>query len=288
MVVNKDGILSKPGSASQSHLHPFLCTYWGPEELLRERLRRAEFHHGVFLEITWWFLYPSIIHHLAKIISCFPCQRVDVHLQMTALIAPDDVHMGIKNPNTSLQMIWRDTNQTESSSIEIIWLTGRQISVTRDYVVDISASTKRCTKLPWMKQIGDENVFQEHIISKGVILLPSLSKERKICQENCWDFNFGEEWGCRNLLMTGNLDPRGCQDQASISSSYQKTTSLMPATLTSKLVAAATTIATPPAASENAAGLVHWKTQNCNTIAVTSSYSHINMLKILDVKWNQI
>lgn len=101
----------------------------------------------------------SIIHHLGKIISRFPCQHVDVRLQLKAVIAPDDMHVGIKNPNKSLQMIWRDKTQTGSSSIEIIWLTGRRICVTRDYVVDISASFKRCTKLPWVMQIADANIL---------------------------------------------------------------------------------------------------------------------------------
>lgn len=46
----------------------------------------------------------SISHCLAKIIVHFPCPHVDVSLQPKAIIAPDDMHVGITNPDKSLQM----------------------------------------------------------------------------------------------------------------------------------------------------------------------------------------
>lgn len=101
-----------------------LCTFWGTEELLREWQRRDGLN-SVFVDIfgtpdDFCFTHhPSpIIHHLAKIISRFLCQHGGAHLRLKAVIAPDDVHVGKKNPNKSLQLIWRGTTQTGSSSIE--------------------------------------------------------------------------------------------------------------------------------------------------------------------------
>lgn len=144
-----------------------LCTFWGTKELLREWRRWAEFCYGVFIEICATPDDFCFVHHPAKIISHFPCQCAEVRLQLKDIIAPDNMHVGITNPKMSLQMIWRAITQTGSSSIEIIWLTGRQICVARDYIVDISASYKRCTKFPRVKQIGGTKILQKHIISEG-------------------------------------------------------------------------------------------------------------------------